>query len=513
VRGRPQRTDSSSQSVAVGRTIPARLNRYEVVVFLGAALYLWLNLFAGPATPFLLGGDQVFFWLDAQRLLHGERVYRDFFQFTPPGTDWVYWSAFRAFGPRIWVTNLLVMALGLAFCPLCWRICRSIMAPARAALATALFLVPVYGKLLNGTHHWFSVLAVMGAVAVLLEGRSLSRIALAGVLLGVATFFTQTRGPVAALGIAIWLLSQRFRTGESWSRHLKYQALLCAALAVTWFALSGYDLATVGLRQLWYFQVTYVRQFKLSGWSPLSFATVRELLQGSWSELGERVFAYLIVPAVYLGSLWKCWKLVRAGATDNAARVALLISVGIAMFVEVSQSPSWFRVYCVALPAVLLLVWLVGDAGKLARYGLALLWIAVAVLAGHQTRGRHAEASVIVELPAGKAAMRPAAAEKLQWLAARTQPGQFLLQVGWSGVYLPLAVYNPLFLDDIDTGDARGAQMSIDRLEAKHVQYVLWSQPADSSRDSVPIFRNLLEKHYRKAWRFSDGDEVWQREP
>ena len=66
-----------------------RLERsfWIVCIPLGIAVYLYFNLFAFPRTPFLLNGDQAFFWMDAQRMLNGEHVYQDFFQFTPPGTD------------------------------------------------------------------------------------------------------------------------------------------------------------------------------------------------------------------------------------------------------------------------------------------------------------------------------------------------------------------------------------------------------------------------------------------
>jgi hypothetical protein len=39
---------------------------------IGSCVYLCANLFALPGTPFLLGGDQALFWMNAQRLLHGE---------------------------------------------------------------------------------------------------------------------------------------------------------------------------------------------------------------------------------------------------------------------------------------------------------------------------------------------------------------------------------------------------------------------------------------------------------
>lgn len=482
--------------------------RYYIGLLLGSAVYLWANLFANPTTPLLLSGDQVFFWMDAQRMLHGEEIYRDFFQFTPPGVDLVYWSAFKLFGPRIWVPNLVVLVLGLVFCLLCWRVSRSIMPPSRAALATALFLVADYGKLMNATHHWFSVLAVIGSVAVILQGSSLPRIALAGALLGVASFFTQTRGLVAALGIAVWLLLERSRTGESWTGQLKRQALLFTSFAATWFALNGYYIATVGLQRLWYFQVTYVRRYMVSGWSERAFLVL------SPSDVVQCLFAFVVLPGVYLACLWRYWRVIRPGPADNAARIALLMSVGIAMFVEVGQSPNWFRLYCVALPAVVLLVWLTGDRGRLARYSPPLLWIVVAVLAAHQTWRRHVDLQVIAELPAGRVAMRPLDAEKLTWLAARTKPDQFILQVGWPGVYLPLALRNPLFLEDANTtgGDRLGfEELSIRQLAAKPVRYVLWPSRTDPEI-SLQAFHGFLESHYRKVWTFSDRSEVWQRE-
>ena len=69
------------------------------------------------------------------------------------------------------------------------------MKPAHAAIAAALFLVVDYGRMLNGTHHWFSVLAVMGALAALLKARTPPRIVIAGALLGVASLFYPDEGP------------------------------------------------------------------------------------------------------------------------------------------------------------------------------------------------------------------------------------------------------------------------------------------------------------------------------
>src|ERR1700721_2149626 len=122
-------------------------------------LYLYLNLFTFTNVPFLLGGDQTFFWIYAVRLLHGEKVYRDFFQFTPPGADLFYLALFRLFGPHIWVTNFAVLLLGVALCWVCFLLAQRLMERNLAFLASLLFLVFVYGDRLDAPHHAFTVLA------------------------------------------------------------------------------------------------------------------------------------------------------------------------------------------------------------------------------------------------------------------------------------------------------------------------------------------------------------------
>jgi hypothetical protein len=489
------------------------LDRYDVGLLLCCFVFLYANLFANFHTPFLLGGDQAFFWMNAQRLLHGEQAYRDFFEFTPPGTDLLYLGVFKLFGPRIWTPNLVVLALGMALCTLCLRISKSIMSRARAALATSLYLVFVIGVTLDGTHHWFSLLAVMGAVALLMKGRTPARIAIAGALLGLAAFITQTRGPVAALGIAAWMTWEGLQSEEPWSMYWQRQILLFAPLIVTWTLLSGYYIGTVGLRQLWDFQVTYVREYKVSGWNALTIGLPEGLSRATLLPLVRWSFAYAVLPTVYAICLWRSFRISREAHSGIGARLSLLTMVGTAMFVEIAQSPSWFRFYCVSLPGVILLIWLVGELGKVSAHATRLLWIGVMSLAAYQTWSMHAHYSSVEELPAGRAAMPPLAAEKLTWLAARTQPGQFMLQAEWPGMYLPLALRNPIYVESLGfngAGQLGFVALSIRQLEDKRVQFIVWSPRLESPSYALAPFRQFLMDHYRPVWRFSDQDEIWE---
>jgi hypothetical protein len=180
----------ANPDVVIPHDARGRIDWPLVFLLLGAATYLYFNLFSPSHTPILLGGDQVYFWTYAQRMMDGERIYRDFFQFTPPGTDLLYLGLFKLFGPSVWVTNATVLALGVALCWLCFALAGEIMERQSAMLATIFFLVIVYGKLLNGTHHWFSVLAIMGALKIYMGEASAARTLGAGALLGLASFFT-----------------------------------------------------------------------------------------------------------------------------------------------------------------------------------------------------------------------------------------------------------------------------------------------------------------------------------
>lgn len=94
---------------------------------IGVAAYLYLNLFTTSSTPYLLNGDQAYFWMDGLRISEGETIYKDFFRHTTPGTDLLFAALFRIFGPAIWVTNATVLALGLAFAIVCYFLSRRIM--------------------------------------------------------------------------------------------------------------------------------------------------------------------------------------------------------------------------------------------------------------------------------------------------------------------------------------------------------------------------------------------------
>ena len=184
-----------------------RLGWAEGGFLFGAFLFLYLNLFIFPATPLIdPSADEELYLANARRLFDGEVLYRDFTHFTFPGTETLYLGLFNIFGIRPWIGNAMLLLVGLGLTWLMLVISRRLIRGWASFLPPLLFLTLNYRYRLDATHHWYSVLAAMGAVAVLLEKRTPSRLAISGILCGVAAWFTHVRGLLAAVGIAVFLV-------------------------------------------------------------------------------------------------------------------------------------------------------------------------------------------------------------------------------------------------------------------------------------------------------------------
>jgi hypothetical protein len=492
-------------------------NSAHALVLLGAAVYLYLNLFVLPNIPILLGGDQVFFWLDGQRLLYGQHIYQDFLQFTPPGTDLVYFALFKLFGFRIWVTNALVLALGVAFSWMCFSLACDLMRRSSALLTTAVFLVLVYGKSQNATHHWFSVLAIMGAVKVTVARLTPRALLLSGALIGIAAFFNQTHGAAALLAFAVFLLWRRSRLNGLWSDLLHYEAMLLLGFALALLVLNAHLIATLGLRQLWFFQVTYVTKYVVNLSQGSLLGLPRPLTLQTLPSLATILAVYLSLPAAYLVALWQCWRNQR-DSNPQWDRIALLSILGLFFLVEVCMSLNWLRLFAVALPGILLIGIALDRLFALHRRALGLAWIALVCLAARQTISTHRTPSLRVSLPGGMAAISPQAYEKLHEMMQRTKPGDLFFQAGWPGMYLPLQLRNPLYLDIAYAIRREEAERVIQQLQATTVPLILWNthldddpclskQPCDNG---TALLRDYLHRSYVRAHTFSDGDTLWQ---
>jgi hypothetical protein len=229
----------------------------------------------------------------------------------------------------------------------------------------------------------------------------------------------------------------------------------------------------------------------------------------------------VMLPVVYVFTLWLCWR--GRGAADTAidGRLVLLAFVGIATALEMTPSLTWFRLYCVAAPGVLLFVWAVGRVPKRRRLISNLLWIGLCSFALGQTWSLHRHRFVILDAPAGTVATNQEQAGKLSWIAQRTKPGDYFFQAGWPGVYLPLELNNPVYAESLspfNTTIPEIVERSIGQLESRQVRYILWAPflnspmpPGHPEVYHLTPLRNYMNENYRKVWTFPDGDEMWKR--
>jgi hypothetical protein len=492
---------------------------HTAFVLLGTALFLYCNLFVFRGIPVLQGDDQVFFWLDAQRMLHGERPYIDFFQYTAPGTDLLFLAVFKLFGPRVWVLNATVLALGTALCGICFQIANQVLERREALLATLLYLVLIFSKALNATHHWFSVLTIMCAVVILMRQTTRPRIVLSGMLLGMAAFFTQTHGAAAAFGVSAFLAYEQIYTRKNWRTLLVNPALLLFAFALSVLALNAPFIASGG-RQLWYEQVVFVRRYALRLWDIENLGLPASPTWHTLPLVAQQVLVYLLLPVVYTRSLLRSRYKPDDPSPWKDRKPLLLSLVGIALVLEVAISPNWLRIYAVSMPGIILLIWFIQKPGHLRRYLIAVLSCGIALLALRQVWSRNHQPYVVCELPAGRAAMLPQTCEELLWIARHTKPGDFFFQAEWPGMYVPLALRNPLYLDAVGTNQQTRPEdiaVAIRQLEERKVRYVLWSKRLDNpdaSRNTanplVPLKAYLLSR-YDLVENFPGEGELWQR--
>jgi hypothetical protein len=484
---------------------------WYVWTVVAATAYLYANLFLSVRTPFLLGGDQVYFWFGAQRILDGQSVYLDFFQFTPPGTDLVYAAFFKVFGAEIWVSNSVVIVLGVFMGCVCFSVSRQFMNGPQAALGTGLFLVSIYGKALNATHHWFAVLFVLVAVRILMRRITGTRVASSGALLGVASCFNHVHGGAALLGFAVFLVWNSKRNSLAPGKAVRDVAVLIFAFAFVLLCLSAYYLETVGPARLWYCLVVSASRYaghashRTLGLPPIHDGVLRLL---------PYLPVYGVLPVVYSTSLWRCWRS-RNHADFPWNQVALVSLVGVFLFLDVAISINWLRLFAVSLPGIVLAVWELGKVQIQRRTALVTASIALACVAVHQIEVKRALSCARGELPAGRFATTPKAYEKLRWLAAHTETGEFFLQAGWPGLYLPLQVRSPLYVPTLSRWDGvldEDILQAVEQMKARRVRYVLWTGSLDAdSTDQLSVFGTYLRSSYRRVHRFDDGDVVWEK--
>ena len=490
-----------------------------LLILLTAGLFLYLQVFISPDIPRCASGDQAIYLHNAARMLEGEMIYRDFNQFTPPATEVVYLMLFGLFGVRAWIPQGMLILIGITLAWLSIAVSEKVMTGPAVYLPGFLFLAFPFSSFLDATHHWYSTLFVMAALAVVLEKRTVARLALAGALCGLATCITQSQA-LAIVGFGLFLLWEGRRYQEPWRTLLRKEVCLGSSFLASILAFDTYFVWKVGLRQFFYYTVVFVAEYypadRFNNWRAYLAYWPSVHLWPNWPDVTAWFFIHALIPLVYILFFVRYWREARLPPEKPWERLMLVNVSGTFMFLSVATSPSYVRLYCVSLPGIILLSWFLDSpfrAEKVLRSG---AWTAVLVLGIVRPVVAQARWRGCLNLPTGRSAFFDRALyEKCRWLSKRTRPSEYFF--GDPFLCFSLKLRNPArlsFIRPTDYTRPEEVQNLVQVLEERRARFVNWYNGLDPSglpSDHLSPLRLYLSAHYYVAKTFSNLDQIWER--
>jgi hypothetical protein len=495
----------------------------------GSFIFLYLQTFVLPHTPIYQGDTAPIFLLDGMRMLEGQVIYRDFFELTYPGAPLVYAVLFKILGIRSWIPNEVLIVLGLGLSWLGVSVSRRVMSGASAFLPSVLFLALAFGTALDANHHWFTTLAIMGALAVLIEERTLPRLATAGTLCGLATCFTQSRGLVSVLGFALFLVWEFCVKRQGWRWLIKAESCLLAGTLAIAVPFAAYFAWKAGVQQFFLCTFSFVRSHYLDyRWNKPSAYMTEPPGFPSWLQfpsLGLWLSVHVLIPLIFFLFLARYWARKNSQPQEPWDRLMLINISGLFLFLGIAFSPVWERLCQVALPAFILFVWFINSLKKHRQATLGFLWSVALVAMFVQPVMTQTGFQGYLDAPTGRIAFggstEPGAYPKFQWLLKRTHPLDFFYNARDADMYFLLRLRNPApvhFLTTSDYTRPEHVEQVIEGLERARVRMVLWWPELDlledenhPAGDHLGPLRVYLRGHYRVVKTFDDGAQIWER--
>ena len=396
--------------------------------------------------------DESVYLYGSQRLLEGQVLYRDFFEFITPGALYFFAGVFALTGPSLLAARVaMAMVNGLAASLLCSLVGRvaGVAEGLVAALVFAVVCLPVWRQ---ASPHWLTTCGCLATAAALFTERwSLDmRAAAAGVLTGITLCVHQHHGVFLAVWLAFALAGLAYLgpPGErwrSWSRQMLWAAGAGGAVVLV---VLGYCAWRASLERVVYALYTWVlenyrpeKQGRV-GWAGAFWMKAADLAY-TWPWLLRWLPAALVLETVSLA-----WRVRRICGRDEVLRGSLLL-LAAAMSASILYFPDYIHVAFIA-PFLLVVAARVfhGLLGRLqwARVALVgLLLIALGIKGSENLARAWAAAPERVATPIGTLRLGPgqrALLDVVRNVVGTARPALFSYP-GDAWLYLVVPAENP----------------------------------------------------------------------
>jgi hypothetical protein len=503
--------------------IGAGWNRTDLIFVLICAGFLFFHLFIFPFTPIYFEEDHLYFVQDAWRMFRGEVLYKDFFEYTFPGTQVVYFILLNLFGTTFWIINLVIFAQGLAQAVLGLAISKTLFGNRwYVFLPSSLFLFLGFRWFgIDGSHRMISPVFIYLAILILVRGKSWQRLVLAGICCALSSYFTQQRGILAVGAIALFLLIEMFREKTSWRDWFVSEAVLGSSFALSLFVLLLPFIVAAGPTRFFEYTIAYIAYYVQEPTANYGvFALVVERMAGQpFITSVITLFYYALIPLVYIIGFIYLWRKKFQGEVLLICLVGFFMALG-------TFAPTPVRLFQISLPALIIFVWLLFQIKLRSDIAVRSAVIALVIFgAALSFRIQTNWDKYYLDSPTGKIVfLSPVAIERFNWLMQNARPGEYVFEVYQTAVNFPLQLPNPTRITFLlDNGYTPEYQVleAVEDLEERKPRFIIWDgkwnkEPSERLPDDhlAPLYDYLRQNYaLEKAFTPYNNREMqaWKR--
>lgn len=489
-------------------------------VVIATGIFVFLLVFKLPFTPFLNEVDHHMFLYEGMRLYDGDIMYRDFFQFTFPGSQAWYWLMFSIFGLKYWILSATIVAIAIGSAWACLKISREVIGRNLFVIPTLLFIF--FGFRwdgLDGTHRMFSPIFLMLATWILLRRNDLKGVVLAGTFCAVASFFTQQRGVYVVASIAVFLVIDGLKTSKKVSELATSIGAVFASFAVVLAVLCSYFILAAGSGNFSAATLEYPAKYyhyavyNNFGILALDLRSALQIVDLSTAFSASASLFYLFGLPLSLIGFWVVFLVKRKQHEWKFWRGIFLVALVASVLTFTITAPNTSRLFQVAMPGLIVFVWLISYAKERFPFVTKALATATAcfvLLSTIQAVRVQTFPHQMLGTPSGTLAYNPSPIidKRYKLLMERTKPGDIVFEAYQPYIYFPLLLRNPTKYGQIWNSDYTRPEHvaeTIADLAAKRPRYILWNnnynKPSEirSEGDHTAPLAEYLQQNYRPA--------------